>query len=370
MQLSNRRIQCRIPICGRHNADHGSLHAGRTECCQLLRECRCLCTRARHKDVFPEKRANIRTIKPAQLLPQLYHLTNNEDRRRSNAVALHHCGGIAERRDIRFLIGTRSPTNDCSRRIGGAPVVHQILRNLREIGDAHQKDQRIDTGREMLPSNMRLGLRRILMPRDDRKGNGHTAMGDGDARIGRNADCGSHARQHLERNAARKKHKRFLPAAPKDKGIAPFESDDRLAFIRLVRKQDIDILLPHRMLVGLLADIDPFCLRRHISENTLIRQMIIDNNIRLLQAVHRTDCQKARIPRTRADKKYFSTHTAIPISFKISRPPTSNSSSARAIPIFSASAGVPIERDRQTRIPSIEAIIASTWSTLPSPTSA
>ena len=208
------------------------------------------------------------------------------------------------------------------------------------------------------------------MPCDDREGDGNAAMRHRDARIGRNADRRGHAWQHLEGDAACKEYERLLAAAPKDKWIAALETNNRLPLIRLVREEHVDVFLPHRMFAGLLSDIDALCLSGHIGENTLIRKMIVDDDIRILQAVHCANRQKARITRTRADKKYFSAHTVIPISFKISRPPTSSSSSARAIPIFSAVSGVPLERDRQTRIPSTEAIIASTWSTLPAPTSA
>ena len=195
-------------------------------------------------------------------------------------------------------------------------------------------------------------------------------MGHGDACIGGNADRRGHTRKHLKRNIACKKYKCLLTAAPKDKGIAALEADNRLPLIRFVREENVDILLPHCVLTGLLSDIDPLCLSGHVRENALICKMVIDNNIRLFQAVHCANRQKTRITRTRADKKYFSVHAVIPISFKISRPPASSSSSARATPIFSAASTAPMERERQTRIPSTEAIIASTWSTFPSPTSA
>ena len=211
---------------------------------------------------------------------------------------------------------------------------------------------------------------RIFVSRDDGKGDCDTAMCHGDARIGGNTDRRGHARQYLKWNIAFKKHKCFLAPASKNKGITALEPNNNLALVRLVRQQDVDILLPHCMLAGLLSDIDTLCVGGYIGENTLIREVVIDDDIRRLQAVHCANRQKARIARTRADKKYFSAHTAIPISFKISRPPASSSSSARATPIFSAASTAPMERDRQTRIPSMEAIIASIWSTFPSPTSA
>ena len=211
---------------------------------------------------------------------------------------------------------------------------------------------------------------RIFVSRDDGKGDCDTAMCHGDARIGGNTDRRGHARQYLKWNIAFKKHKCFLAPASKDKGITALEPNDNLALVRLVRQQDVDILLPHCMLAGLLSDIDTLCVGGYIGENTLIREVVIDDDIRRLQAVHCANRQKARIARTRADKKYFSAHTVIPISFKISRPPTSSSSSARAMPSFSAASVAPIVRERQTRMPSTDAIIASTWSILPSPASA
>ena len=363
-------IQCRIAICRRSNADHGGLNAGCTKCRQLFRQRRCLCACARDKDALAKKRANIRTVEPAQLLTQPYHLTDDEDRGRTNAVALYHLRRLAHGHDIGFLVGTRPPADDCRRGISRAAVFDQILCDDRKICNPHQEYQRIDTRRKMLPSYMGFRFCRIFVSRDDGKGDCHTAMCHGDARIGRYTDRRGHARQHLKRNVAFKKYKCFLPTASENEWVAALEPNDNLALVRLVRQQDIDILLPHCMLVGLFSDIDALCIGGYIGENTLVREMVIDDDIRRLQAVHCTNRQKARIARTRADKKYFSAHAVIPISFKISRPPASSSSSARAIPIFSAASTAPMERDRQTRIPSTEAIIASTWSTFPSPTSA
>ena len=363
-------IQCRIAIRRRYDADHGGLDAGCAQCRQLFRQCRCLCTSACHKNALSVQWANICAIEPTQLLTQLYHLTDDKYCGRKNPVSLCHRSCFADGRDVCLLVGTRSPANDCRRGIGRATVVDEILRDNGKIGYPHQKNQRVNPCCEMLPTDVRFRLRRILMSCDDREGDGNAAMRHRDARIGRDADRRGHARQHLEGDAACKEYERLLAAAPKDKWIAALEANNRLPLIRFVRQQDIDILLPHRMLAGLLSDIDALCLSGHIGENALVREVVIDDDIRLLQAVHCANRQKARIARTRADKKYFSAHTVIPISFKISRPPTSSSSSARAMPIFSAVSGVPLERDRQTRIPSTEAIIASTWSTLPAPTSA
>ena len=52
-------IQCRIAICRRSNADHGCLDAGCTKFRQLFRQCRCLCTCARHENMLAVQRANV-----------------------------------------------------------------------------------------------------------------------------------------------------------------------------------------------------------------------------------------------------------------------------------------------------------------------
>lgn len=185
-------------------------------------------------------------------------------------------------------------------------------------------------------------------------------MRHGDARIGGNADRRGHARQNLKGNPALQQEQCLFAAAPKDEGVAPLEPNDRLSLRRLVGEEHIDVLLAHRVLAGLFSNVDELGIRRRIGKNALVGEMIIDDDLRAFHTLHRAHGQKARIPGTRADKKNCSIHTLIPISFKISRPPISSSSSASATPICAACAGRPDARERQTRIPSTDAIIAST----------
>ena len=210
------------------------------------------------------QRTNVRTVEPAQLLTQPYHLANNEDRGRVNAVALYHRRRLAHSRDVGLLIGTRPPADNCRRCIGRASVFDQILCNDREVCNPHQEHQRIDTRREMFPSYMRFCFRRILVSRDNGKGDCDTAMRHGYTRIGGNTDRRGHARQHLKRNIAFKKYECFLATASENEWVTALEPNDNLALVRLVRQQDIDILLPHRMLAGLLSDIDALCIGGYI----------------------------------------------------------------------------------------------------------
>ena len=178
--------------------------------------------------------------------------------------------------------------------------------------------------------------------------------------IGRHADRRGDTGQDLKGYSTFQQNESLFPTAAKDERISALQTNDRLSLLRLVCEQDIDLLLSHCMMAGLLADIDSLCCLRHIGENALICKMVIDNDIRPFQAMHRPHGQKARISGTRANKKHHSVlHAVIPISFKISRPPASRSSSARAVPIASACSPAPCASERQIRCPSTEAIMAS-----------
>ena len=360
LQFSDGRIQSRVRIGRRNNANHRCLDAGCTKCRQFLRQCRCLNTRACDKNAFSKKRTELSAVEPAQTISQAHHIPHNEDRGRSYPITTHHLSRLTDRRHVRLLIGTRPPSDKCCRSICGTPILDQIFRDLRKICHAHQKDQCIHTCCEMLPADVRLRFRRILVPRDHGKGNRNTSMCHRNTGIGRHADRGGDTGQDLKGYSTFQQNESLFPTAAKDERISALQTNDRLSLLRLVCEQDIDLLLSHCMMAGLLADIDPLCCLRHIGENTLIGKMVIDNNIRPFQALHRPHGQKARISGTRANKKHHSVlHAVIPISFKISRPPASRSSSARAVPRASACSPAPCASERQIRCPSTEAIIAS-----------
>ena len=101
---------------------------------QLHAQCRCLIARARDDYFLTEQRTR---FKPLQLIAQLDHVADNEDRGRSNAFALHIISRATDRRDQRALIDSSAATNDGGGRFGIASVFNQPLRNFFEIGNAH-----------------------------------------------------------------------------------------------------------------------------------------------------------------------------------------------------------------------------------------
>ena len=180
----------------------------------------------------------------------------------------------------------------------------ELLRDLRKIAHPHEEDERIDARRELFPIEAGAFLRRILMPRDDGKRHGDAPMRDGDARIGGHGNSRSHARHNRKSEAVFLKQESLLSAAAENKGIAALETRDALALKSQLHEQLADILLPHRVVARALADVDSFRLLRHKVENTAVREIIIDDDVRLEKALQRLESQKPRITRARSDQIY------------------------------------------------------------------
>ena len=123
------------------------------------------------------------------------------------------------------------------------------------------------------------------MSRDDGERGRDGAVRDGDARIGGHGDGGGDARHDLERDALFLEQQALLAAAPKDEGIAALEPHDGLALLRLRREQRADVLLAHRVMGGCLADVDALRIRRRPAEDALIREAVVDDDLRPLEAL-------------------------------------------------------------------------------------
>ena len=105
------------------------------------------------------------------------------------------------------------------------------------------------------------------------------------SRICRYRDRRCHARNDLIIHAAVEKQHALFTAAPEHEGIATLEADDRIACFGLIHEQLADIILVHRMMSRLLADVYKRCIWSCKAQYALIYEVVIYDYIGLFEAL-------------------------------------------------------------------------------------
>ena len=370
VELRDGRIDGRIAVIGRGDCDSRLLDDAGAELFEAGRELRGLAARARDEHRLAKERLLAQLVEPLQLAAQLDDLADDEDGRGLQSRLLDIFGDLADRRHKDLLLRLRAPANDGSRRIGRTAIRDELRRDVRQIGHAHEEDERVDACRELVPADVALALRRVFMAGDDGERRRDAAVRDGDAGIGRHRDGRRDARHDLERQAVLLEQQPLLAAAAEDKRVAALEAHDRLALFCLIDEQLVDVRLLHRVVARGLADVDELRIARRPAEDAVIREAVVDDNLGLLQAIHCLEADEAVVPRTRPDQIYHTCHnktlllsndwtivsapdlrhalrsSSSPISCRIAMPPIASSLSARAVPSDSASAALPTAASR------------------------
>ena len=96
-----------------------------------------------------------------------------------------------------------------------------------------------------------------------------------------------------------REEKRFLPTPAENKRIPAFEAYHTFIFFRLLYQKAADVFLLHGMVGGYLSHINQLRLRRCPAQDAVVRQMIVDDDLRLLQTVHRLEGDEPTVPRPR-----------------------------------------------------------------------
>ena len=279
------RVDGCVAVRRRRDADGGNLaHLG-AELLERRREPRGLTARARDEYAPSEERPLAQAVEPLEPVAQLHDVADEEDGGRLEPCRLHILRRAADRRHEHALLRLRAPADDGRGGIGAAAVLDELLRDARQVRDAHEEYERVDARRELVPAHVAPALCRILVSRDDGERGRDGTVRDGDARIGGHGDGGGDARHDLERDALFLEQQALLAAAPEDEGIAALESHDGLALLRLRREQRADVLLAHRVMGGCLADVDALRVRGRPGEDAFIREAVVDDDLRPLEAL-------------------------------------------------------------------------------------
>src|SRR2546427_6402157 len=97
----------------------------------------------------------------------------------------------------------------------------------------------------------------------------------------------------------------FLSASTKDEGISPLEPNHDFPFLRLPKHQGLNLFLRKGLGLRSLPCVDFLGLGGRILEQRAVRQVVVNNHVRLLQASLALQCKKISSARTAADKIGF-----------------------------------------------------------------
>ena len=93
----------------------------------------------------------------------------------------------------------------------------------------------------------------------------------------------------------------FLRAASKNKWIAALQTHHLLFFARFRDQQFVDLVLTQRVFAALFASVNNFRIVARPSEHLRIREIIVNNYVRILDALFRAQRDKAEIAWSGAD---------------------------------------------------------------------
>ncbi len=128
------------------------------------------------------------------------------------------------------------------------------------------------------------------------------SMRQGNPRVGRCSERGSHARNDLKADALLVKKFNFFTTSTKNKGIATFQTHHLESGFCLFQEDRLNLTLRNGMLASAFADINFFGIRTRPFKQGGVGELVIDNCISFRNEFPGTHRQKAEITWTRPDK--------------------------------------------------------------------
>ena len=138
---------------------------------------------------------------------------------------------------------------------------------------------------------------------DDTETVGDAAVGDRDARCGRDRDGAGHARHDLDLDAGVAAGDELLTAATEDVRIAALEPHDDLALLGPVDQDLVDLLLRDRVMIGHLADVDDLDVWGQLGEHAVRCEPVDHDDIGLREESATACGQQPRIAGSAADQR-------------------------------------------------------------------
>ena len=108
---------------------------------------------------------------------------------------------------------------------------------------------------------------------------------------------------HLEGDPFLRQRGDLLAAAPEDEGVAALEPQHPPALAGETHEQAVDLLLLHRVPVGVLAGVDPVRVPAHQIEDLVGDEAVVDHHVGLLEEAHGAKAEQIRIAGPRPHQK-------------------------------------------------------------------
>src|SRR5512143_2898586 len=126
------------------------------------------------------------------------------------------------------------------------------------------------------------------------------AVGERDAGIGRHGRCRGNARHYLEGDVVIDEIFGLLPSPAEDERVASLEPGNDLSFACLLDDQRIDLFLRKRVPAPLLANVYKLGVGSPMIEDPFIREIVVNDHVRLFHALQALNRDQARIAWARA----------------------------------------------------------------------
>src|SRR5438477_4447393 len=107
---------------------------------------------------------------------------------------------------------------------------------------------------------------------------------------------------NFERDAGIDNRLGLLCAATENKWIAAFQTHDFFSGARFFNEQLVDFILSQRVLARLFSGVNNVCVIARPAQHFRVRQMIVNNDVSLLDALLRAQRHESKISRTGANK--------------------------------------------------------------------
>ena len=131
-------------------------------------------------------------------------------------------------------------------------------------------------------------------------------MRHGNSRVSRAGNRRGNSGNDDERDPRRCERLRFLRAASEDEWIAALKSHDAFSSERFLDQKRIDFLLREGVRAGFLACVNDLRVFRCPFQHLRVAEVIVDDHLRLFDALFRPQRDQAEIPRPGAHEAAFS----------------------------------------------------------------
>ena len=247
---------------------------------------------------FAEKRS---ALEPVQLLVQMDYFADEDEGWRFGLLNAHFLFDVDQIGDNRSLSGIGASLDSGDRGGRWTAVGEKLLSYFADLAHPHKDDQGAVERGELAPVDRRSRFVRILVPSDQHCRCGQAPVRQGDAGVGGYGGSSRYSGDDFEADAGGGQLHRLFRAPAVNAGIAPFEAHDFFPLAALGEEERVDLFLGMASAATLLAYIDLFTGGVSKIEKAMVEEFVVEEDIRLPQAMGAFDGEQGRVTRAGAD---------------------------------------------------------------------